>query len=447
MRLYRVHGGVAMAHHKAGAASPLQVLSPPDTVVVPLLQHRGAPAKALVKRGDLVLMGQPIGEAVGLGCPIHSPVSGKVSAVAPRLHPSGAYVESVVIENDGADTPADFPPGISDPLKVSPAEIRQRIQAAGIVGMGGAMFPTSIKLSPKQSIDTVIINGCECEPYLTCDHRIMLECPAEIAYGWEAMRHAVGATRVIVAIEANKPDAVRVLREYAAKAQNVEVAVVPARFPQGAEGVLIRRVTGRKLRSRGLPSEVGCLVQNVATAVAVAHALRDGKPLIERALSVAGHAVNDPINLWVRIGTPISKVLDFAGRKEDIREIILGGPMMGQSAPSEDVPVIKGTSAVLALCAHEVHMFHTGLCLRCGRCVDACPESLAPFHMARLAEAGRWSEAEKAGAMLCCECGTCTYTCPGERPLVQWIRVAKGEILKAQAKERAKEQVAGGVSR
>ncbi|MGI6542893.1 MAG: electron transport complex subunit RsxC [Limnochordia bacterium] len=449
MRLYKVHGGVHMAHHKDGAASPLEVLAPPSTLNVTLLQHRGAPAKPVVKRGDQVLMGQIIAEAAGLGAPIHSPVSGKVSAVNLQLHPTGTMIETVVIENDGLDTPAEFPAGIPDPTKVDPEVIRKRVQESGVVGMGGAMFPTAIKLNPTEPVDTVIINGCECEPYLTCDHRIMLEYAPEIAYGWEAIRHAVGAERVIVAVEDNKPDAIAKMREYAAKSSNVEVAVVPALFPQGYEGILVKRVTGRKLRARGIPFEVGCVVQNVATAVAITHALRDGKPLTERAITVGGGAVEKSANLWVRIGTPISYILHHLGLKDDVRQVIFGGPMMGQPATSLDISIIKGSNALLAFTEAEIPRYTDGICVRCGRCVDGCPESLAPYHLARLAEQGRWEEADAAGSMLCCECGTCTYICPGERPLVQWIRIAKAEHLKTQAKARLREQeaLAGGAAR
>jgi electron transport complex protein RnfC len=446
MRLYRVRGGMAMAHHKDGASSPLEVLAPPPVVTVPLLQHRGAPAKALVKRGDLVERGQCIGEPVGLGAPIHSPVSGKVTAVASRLHPSGFYGEAIVIENDGEYTDADRAEGVADPRSLTPEAIRRRVQEAGIVGMGGAMFPTSIKLAPREPVDTLIINGCECEPYLTCDHRVMLECTDELVYGWEALRHVVGAKRVLVAVEANKPDAVAKLRQAAAGLPDVEVVVVPAAFPQGAEGVLIRRVTGRRLRARGLPPEVGCLVQNVATVVAVTRALRDGEPLITRALTVAGSGVKRAANLWVSIGTPASYVLDHVGRHNNLRQLVLGGPMMGQSASSDEVPVIKGSSALLGFAEDDVLKFTEGVCLRCGGCVDVCPEGLEPYHLARLAEAKEWHEAEDAGTMLCCECGTCTYRCPGRRPLLPLIKLAKGEILREQAAARAKSQTSGGAA-
>lgn len=446
MLLHNVRGGVRMAHHKVGADLALQVLSPPPILTVPLLQHRGAPARALVKRGDNVLLGQRIGEPTGLGCPVHSPVSGKVTAVALRMHPSGVLSEAVVIENDGMDTPVELATGVADPSLLTPEEIRQRVQDAGIVGMGGAMFPTAIKLAPREPVDTLIVNGCECEPYLTCDHRVMLERSEDLAYGWQAIQRAVGAEQVIVAIEENKPDAIAKLREVAAGFINVTVVSVPAMFPQGAEGVLIRRVTGRRLRARGIPTEVGCLVQNVSTVVAVAEALRDGRPLISRALTVAGSGVEQPANLWVRIGTPISYILDYVGRNDDLRQLVAGGPMMGQCLPSDDIPIIKGTSGILAFTSAEVLEFTEGICLRCGACVEVCPEGLMPFHIGRLAEAERWNEAEEAGALLCCECGTCTYRCPGRRPLVQLTRLAKGEILRRQAAAREKAKNAGGAA-
>ncbi|NLN19215.1 MAG: electron transport complex subunit RsxC [Firmicutes bacterium] len=446
MRLYKVRGGIAIPDHKEGAHSPLEELTPPAVLTVSLLQHRGASARPVVKRGELVRRGQCIGEPVGLGAPIHSPVSGKVIEVASRLHPSGFYCESVVIENDGEYVDADRPEGIADPTSVKPEVIRRRVHEAGVVGLGGAMFPTSVKLAPEGPVDTLIINGSECEPYLTCDHRVMLECTEDLIYGWQALRYALGAKRVLIAVEANKPDAIAKLKQATTGMSDVEVVTVPAVYPQGAEDVLIRRVTGRRLRARGLPAEVGCMVHNVATVLAVARALRDGEPLIKRAVTVAGSGVQRAANFWVAIGTPAGHLLDHVGRRDDIRQLIFGGPMMGQSVSSEDVPVIKGTNGLLAIAEDDVLEFTTGVCLRCGWCLDVCPVGLEPYHLARLAEAGEWHEAEAAGAMLCYECGSCSYRCPGRRPLLPLIKLAKGEILREQAAARTRSQTSGGVA-
>jgi electron transport complex protein RnfC len=437
---------MAVPDHKEGAQSPLEELAPPPMLTVPLLQHRGAPARALVKRGEPVRRGQCIGEPVGLGAPIHSPVSGKVAEVASKLHPSGFYCEAVVIENDGEYVDAARPEGIADPASVKPEVICRRVHEAGIVGMGGAMFPTSVKLTPQEPVDTLIINGSECEPYLTCDHRVMLERTDDLVYGWEALRHVLGAKRVLIAIEANKPDAVAKLKQASAGMPDVEVLTVPAVYPQGAEDVLIRRVTGRRLRARGLPAEVGCMVHNVATVVAVAQALRDGLPLIKRVVTVAGSGVQRAANLLVAIGTPAGHLLDHVGRRDDMRQLVFGGPMMGQSVASDEVPVIKGTSGLLTIAEDDVLEFTTGVCLRCGWCLDVCPEGLEPYHLARLAEAGEWDEAEEAGAMLCYECGSCSYRCPGRRPLLPLIKLAKGEILREQAAARTRSQTSGGVA-
>lgn len=391
----------------------------------------------VVKKGDEVKVGSLLARADGpISAPVHSSVSGKVKGIEPVLHPWGVWSMAVIVENDGEGRWAELPRGIKDPTSVSPEELHRRVQEAGIVGMGGAMFPAAVKLAPSERIDTVIVNGCECEPVLTCDHRTMLERTDALLYGMRAIRHAVGAERVVVAIEANKGDAIRLYRELAAVYRDFDVRALPARYPYGAERVLVPAVTGRRVPPGQYPDAVGVVVHNVATVVAIADALREGIPLIYRPLTVAGGAVAQPCNLLVPIGTPLKDVLAAVGLKEQPREIVMGGPMMGITVAGDDVPVIKGTSGILARTEAELHHFRESACLRCGRCVDACPAGLMPTQLARLSSRGMFDKADELGATECMECGLCSYTCPAELPLTQLIRMGKREIIKKARMER-----------
>ncbi len=435
MRLRTFHGGVHPPTHKeATAGEPIRDCPLPPELVVPLLQHIGAPAEALVKPGDRVGKGQMLGRARGfISAPVHAPTSGEVIAVESRPHSCGRNLPAVVIRPDGQDA---WAPGIAagDPDRLAPDELRQRLREAGVVGMGGAGFPTHVKMSPPDGrrIHTLIINGAECEPYLTADHRLMLEEPERILQGIAVMRRILGAQRVLLGIEANKPDAVAVLREKSRG--EVEVTALPVMYPQGAERQLIYSLLRREVPSGGLPMDIGVVVQNVATAAAAGDAVL-GIPCIERVVTVAGSAVKRPANLRVRIGTPLSWLVEQCGGwASEPAKVVVGGPMMGTAQISLQVPVIRGTSGVIAFTAAEVPLRPEGPCIRCGRCVAACPARILPTTVAAYARLNRMQEAAAADAMDCIECGSCSYTCPAAIPLIQSIRLAKGAILEARRK-------------
>lgn len=431
LRVWWGRKGEAIAHAKESSSSAFEALAPPALLYFPVQQHQGAAAVPVVKKGDPVLVGSLLARAEGpVSANVHSSVSGKVKAIEPVLHPWGIWSVAIIVENDGENRMAELPPGVKDPAQLSPEEIHDRVQEAGIVGMGGAMFPAAVKLAPKTPIDTVIVNGCECEPILTCDHRTMLERSDALIYGMRAVRHALGAERVVLAIEANKADAIRLYRELARVHGFFEVRELLARYPYGAERVLVPEVTGRKVAPGKYPDSVGVAVHNVATVAAIADALREGLPLIRRPLTVAGGAVRRAANLVVPVGTPIAHVLQSVGLKEKPRELVMGGPMMGITVASDEVPVIKGTSGILARTEAELHHFRESACLRCGRCVDTCPAELMPTQLARLSARGRFDEAERLGVTECMECGLCSYRCPADLPLTQLIRMGKREVLK-----------------
>ncbi|MGE5509094.1 MAG: electron transport complex subunit RsxC, partial [Chitinophagales bacterium] len=414
------------------AARPIEPAPRPAQVIIPLAQSLGAPAKPLVAAGDRVKAGQVIGEAQGfVSVPVHASVSGTVKAVGEA--PSGLAVTApaVTIAVDAEDEWVELhPAGALEEL--TPEAIRAAALAAGLVGLGGATFPAHVKLSPPadKPIDLVIINGCECEPCLTSDHRLMVERPGEVLQGLLAIRKAVGANRAVVAVEDNKPDAVQALSCAARQlGRDIEVMALPTKYPQGAEKQLIFAVSGRKVPPGRLPLEVGVVVHNAGTAVALAEALATGRPLVERVVTVTGSLVREPKNLLVRLGTPVSALLDHCGLTGEPAKLVLGGPMMGLAQASLDVPVTKGTSGILVLSAEEAQTPPAAPCIRCGRCAQVCPMNLLPLYLAKYAERGLWAEAEGAGAVDCIECGSCSYSCPAKRPLVQQIRLAKQTIL------------------
>jgi electron transport complex protein RnfC len=397
-------------------------------------QHLGAPCKPLVAKGDRVVRGQMIGDVDAMiSAPIHSPVSGEVVDVGPALSPAGVRVESVTIAPDAEQDLAVF-----KPIDASRDDVKAAVRAAGIVGLGGAAFPSAVKLSPpKQSpIDTLILNGCECEPYLTCDHRLMLERPEAIVAGARLIAATVGARSVFIGVEDNKPDAIAALQAAASGAE-VEVATLKTHYPQGAEKQLIYAITGRAVPRGQLPSAVGVLVHNVATAIAVAEAVEQGKPLMERVVTVAG-SVARPGNYLALIGTPLSALVEAAGGPVgDVGRIVAGGPMTGQPLHSLDVPVVKGTSGVVVLTSAESAPMVDGdqPCIRCGRCVEACPMTLHPFQIASYADRRMWSEVERYYALDCIECGCCSYVCPTRRPLVQLIKLGKAALMAKGVKQ------------
>jgi electron transport complex protein RnfC len=429
--LQRIHHGKPLTQTRA-----IEACSVPGEVVLPLSQHIGAPSVPAVAVGDRVDMGQKIAEASGnVSVPCYSSVSGTVKAIEPRPDIAGRTSMAIVIANDFEDR---LFPGIQSRgslESLTPKELLEIIKDAGIVGMGGAAFPTHIKLCPPpgKKIDTVIVNGAECEPYLTADHRVMLEHPEGVVFGLKVIMKILDVTKACVAIEANKPDATEAIRE-AAKKENIGVVTLKVKYPQGAEKQLIHAVTGRQVPSGGLPMEVGAVVVNAGTAYQISLAVQKGMPLIERVVTVTG-SVARPSNLLVRLGTPISHVIAEAGGfSAEIGKVIAGGPMMGITQYDMSVPVVKGTSGLLALDVRTARPAQDSPCIRCGKCVAGCPMGLEPWLISAYADAGRMDDAEKNRALDCIECGCCSYICPANRHLVQSIRLAKAEILKARCK-------------
>jgi electron transport complex protein RnfC len=412
--------------HKAIEDCPL-----PAELIVPLAQHIGAPAVSCVEVGQHVAKGQEIGTAKGfVSVPVHAPTSGVISAIENRPHPWGASLPAVIIKSDGEDCwYSELQP--ADPGELSPEDIIEKVRQAGVVGMGGAAFPAHVKLSPppEKNIQTLILNGVECEPYLTADHRLMLEDPERILQGVALLQYVFGSERVVVGIEANKPDAIALFEKLCAGTP-VEVVPLQVKYPQGAEKQLIAAVTGREVPSGGLPMDIGVAVHNVSTAAAINDAVLLGRPLIERICTVTGPAIREPKNLRIRIGTPLSQLVDACGGlSEDPGKIILGGPMMGFTQLGFEVPAIRGTSGLLLLRQADVRLQPEGPCIRCARCVQACPMHILPTTIAAYARRDMIAEAAEYCAMDCIECGSCSYVCPAAIPLVQGIRYGKAAIL------------------
>lgn len=404
----------------------------PKRIVVPLSQHIGAPAKAEVKIGDEVGRGQLIGSASGfVSSPVHSSISGKVIAISDFPSAAGRMVQSIVIESDGKNDVVSYKEH-PDHTKLSADEIKNIIKDAGIVGMGGAAFPTNVKLSPpkEKTIDTVIINGAECEPYLTADHRLMAEKPAEVVEGLKIIMRSLGVTEGHIGIEENKPDAIKAMESAVAGEPNIRVWPLEIKYPQGAEKMLIKAVKDREVPSKGLPMDVGVVVQNVGTALAAYEAVRFGKPLIDRVVTVTGNGIKEPGNLMVRIGTLMSDVIEQCGGLiGGAVKVISGGPMMGFAQWTLDVPVAKGTSGILVLTEDEyVPSDEYSACIRCGRCIDVCPMGLNPSQLSILSEKGFFEETKEYNLFDCFECGSCAYVCPAKRPMVQFMRLAKSQV-------------------
>ncbi|MBI4745147.1 MAG: electron transport complex subunit RsxC [Deltaproteobacteria bacterium] len=431
-------------------AKAVVTLPVPEKVKIPLSQHIGAPAEPLVKVGDTVKKGQKIGEAQGyISVPIHASISGKVTALASFPHPAGKSLPSIQIESDGLDEWSGDVKENPNYKNLLPDEIKSIIQGAGIVGMGGAAFPTHVKLSPpaNKKIDTLIINGAECEPYITADHRLMLEEPDRVIEGASIIARALSVSNILIGIEDNKPDAIRAMTDAAKNPPNsplskggevgisIKVVSLKVMYPQGGEKQLIKAVSGREVPSGGLPMDIGSVVHNVATAAAVYDAVRFGRPLIERIVTISGSGVNNPGNFKVRSGTSSLKLIEAAGGlKSDIGKVISGGPMMGTAQHTLDIPVTKGMSGLLFLPQNQVESFASQACIRCGRCVAVCPMGLLPNMLGIYAELDRFDQAEKANLMDCIECGSCAYVCPSKRPLVHLIRYAKADVMARRKK-------------
>ncbi|MDO4739837.1 MAG: electron transport complex subunit RsxC [Eubacteriales bacterium] len=410
-----------------------------DSVVIPMAMHIGAPSKPLVKKGDRVLVGQVIGEPVGgLGLPVHASVSGTVTEVGIRQQLGAKAVMCVAIENDFMDEKVEWT-GMGN-VENCPAEaIIPAIRNAGICGMGGASFPTHIKLSPppEKNCDTIIVNGAECETFLTADHRLMLETPIRVVDGLRAAMRAMGVKKGIIAIEDNKPDAIAAMQAAAQGREGVEVAVLRTKYPQGGEKQLIEATTKRQVPSGGLPADAGVIVINAGTAAAIADAVIDGKPLIDRILTVTGK-VREPANLKVRIGTIFMDIIGACGGySEDPGKIVSGGTMTGICAPNENVSAVKSTSGIVVLNNKESDLPDESPCLRCGRCVDTCPIGLNPYRLKDLCESHKFEQARQEHLMDCILCGSCSYTCPARRMLTANFKIGK-EMIQLAARRDAK---------
>jgi len=431
-------GGIHPSYNKELASGKAIKRAPvPSEVVIPLSQHIGTPNEALVTAGDRVEVGQKIGEADAfVSAPVHSSVAGTVKDIIELPNFTGAKVKSVVITAD-----AEQPEFVKKPGKelgsLSDDEIRAIAKEAGLVGMGGAAFPTHVKLTPPKDkpVDTVIINACECEPFLTCDHRQLLERGDDMIAGARLLKTAVGASKVIIGVEANKMDAVDALRSKASGLSDVEVEVLEVKYPEGAEKMLIFALTGRKVPPGKLPSEVGCLAQNVGTAIALYEAAAWGKPLYERVLTVTGPGIREPGNLLAAIGTPIQALIDACGGfVGNPAKLIIGGPMTGWAQSETTATVVKGTSGVVVLTSDTVDIGEETDCVRCSKCIETCPMFLSPNFIVQAAKRGQWDKTELWGALDCFECGCCSFECPAYIPHVQYVRKAKAEIAALKKK-------------
>ncbi len=411
---------------------PIQNVLPEGELVYPLSQHIGAPAMPLVKVGDHVKAGQMIAEAGGyVSVPIHASVSGTVKTIEPRMTATGTKVTSIILENDGQYERVQGSERKS-PEQLDGKEILDIIRDAGIVGMGGAGFPTHVKLSPKEpeKMDYVIVNCAECEPYLTSDYRRMMEEPEKVVKGLKSVLKIFPNARGVIAVEDNKKDAIALLRETCADEERMEVVQLKTKYPQGAERQLIYAVTGRKMNSSMLPADIGCVVNNCETVTAIYHAVYEGKPLIEKIVTVTGNAIAEPGNFRVPIGMNYAELIEKAGGlKEQPEKIVSGGPMMGFALYQTDVPVTKTSSALLCMTKDEASRFEPTACIRCGRCVSVCPGRILPSRLADYAMRKDKESFERENGLECCECGCCSYICPAKRPLTQYIKTMRRMIL------------------
>ncbi|MDD2915060.1 MAG: electron transport complex subunit RsxC [Gallionella sp.] len=448
MKLYPVRGGIHPEYRKEQTSEKAIVLMPmPAALYIPLQQHIGAPAEVLVKEGDLVKKGQMIARSQGvISSPQHAPTSGRIAAITEVAapHPSGLPQTTIIIEPDGKDEWAVLPEPIADPFAADPHLIHERVAQSGIVGMGGAAFPSAVKLNlgTQKKLDTLLLNGAECEPYLTCDDRVMREYADEVIDGARIMAHALGTPRVVIGIELNKPEAITIMSKAASAFAGVEVIGVPVQYPMGSERHLVQAITGLETPARKLTADLGIVVHNVATARAVHHSVRFGRPLVSRVVTVSGRAIREPNNILTPIGTRITDLIEFCGGFATRPEsIVNGGPMMGQPLASLEAPVVKGTSGILALTTEEINDQPTSSCIRCGSCVTICPCGLSPVEMAAFIRKDNLEGAAKLGVRDCFSCGSCSYVCPSHIPLVHYFNYAKGMLSDLERELRKNDRV------
>ena len=431
--IHKTRGGVHPPHRKHTAECETVQMPAPKTVYIPMLQHLGAPCIPTVKVGDSVAVGQVVADSeAAISAPIHCGISGTVTGTKEILLPGGRTTMALVVESDGEGRLHE---SVKPPVVNTFEDFIAAVRACGLVGLGGAGFPMHVKLNPKnlEEIDTIIINAAECEPYITTDYRECMENSWDIVSGVQTVMEFLGVKHVIIAVERNKPAAIaelsRIASSVSTTGRKVEVKPLPARYPQGAEKVLIAACTGRRVPTGGLPADVKCIVMNVTSVAVLSRYLKTGMPLIEKRLTVDGSAVENPMNIRVVIGTPIRDVLNYVGLKKPVRKLLFGGPMMGLALMGDDLPVLKQNNALLALAEEDAPDTPATTCIRCGRCVDACPMNLLPTAIAKAYRAGNTDELKRLCTMTCMECGCCTFSCPAHRPIVQTIRMAK-DILR-----------------
>lgn len=418
---------------------PVQILMPKGEMVYPMSQHIGAPATPLVKKGDKVLAGQKIGEASGfISANVICSVSGTVKAIEPRRVANGTMANSIIVENDGEYTTVEGLGADRDPATLSKEEIRAIVKEAGIVGLGGAGFPTHVKLTPKDenAIDYILVNGAECEPYLTSDYRMMIEEPEKIVGGLKVILQLFDKAKGVIGIENNKPEAIKKLKEMVKDEPRIEVCELLTKYPQGGERSLINAITGRKVNSSMLPADAGCIVDNIDTVIAIYMAVCKTTPLMRRIVTVTGDAIVDPRNFNVKIGTNMQELIDAAGGfKSEPEKVIAGGPMMGMAMFDLNIPITKTNSALLCLTKDEVAANEETPCIRCGKCVSACPSHIVPVMMMKAALKRDCEEFEKLNGMECMECGSCTYVCPAKRPLTQAFKDMRKLVMANRRKK------------